>query len=166
MLSPIWFFFAAIVTAAAVIDLKSYRIPNLLALTLLISFFAIALFHWSNINWSSHIGAALLTFGAGVTFYAFGQMGAGDVKFLAALALWAGVYSLLPLLIWVSLCGFGAMILILISRRLAPWFQTSGLEGHGLPRVLVKGEGIPFGIGIGPGAIIASFTFQSWLWHP
>jgi prepilin peptidase CpaA len=159
-------FFAAVAVAAAVIDLKSYRIPNLLGLSLVVCFFAIALFHWSNINWFSHIGAALLTFGGGVVLYSLRQMGAGDVKFLSALALWAGIYSLLPLLVWVSLCGFAAMVVILIARRLAPVFQTSGSGGQGLPRVLVRGEGIPFGIGIGPGAIVASFTFQTWLWHP
>jgi hypothetical protein len=38
-----------------------------------------------------------------------------------------------------------------------------------LPRVLTKGQGIPYAIGIGPGAIIASasvlYPWESWLWQ-
>jgi prepilin peptidase CpaA len=150
---------------SAVVDLRTYRIPNILVAILLLAFLIVGLVHGSDVNWIGHVGAALLTFALGVGVYALGQMGAGDVKLLAAIALWAGTGGLVPLLIAVSLCGFVGMLLIIAMRIVVPRFQTSGTEGQGLPRVLVKGEGIPYGIGIGPGALIASFAFPSWLWH-
>jgi hypothetical protein len=45
-------------------------------------------------------------------------------------------------------------------------FQAQAASDRGkLPRVLTKGQGIPYAIGIGPGAVIASFGFEPWLWR-
>jgi prepilin peptidase CpaA len=73
--------------AAAVIDLISYRIPNELVLALFVVFLIVAAINWSEVAWVSHIGAAVLVFGAGLFLYAIRQMGAGDVKLLAVVAL-------------------------------------------------------------------------------
>ena len=166
VLSVVWFLFAAITLASAVVDVASYRIPNALVLLLMVLFFIVAALHWREVDWLSHLGALALVLGAGVFFYSFGQMGAGDVKLLAALALWAGVYALIPLLFWVSLCGLLAMLVILLLRRALPVLQARGAMSAGpLPRVLRRGEGVPYGIGIAPGALVASLSFPMWLWQ-
>lgn len=166
MLSLVWFLFAAITLASAVVDVATYRIPNWLVLAVSALFFVLAALHWREVDWLSHLGALALVLGAGVFFYSLGQMGAGDVKLLAALALWAGIYALIPLLFWVSLCGLLAMLAILVLRRSLPLLQARGAISAGpLPRVLRRGEGVPYGIGIAPGALIASLSFPMWLWH-
>jgi prepilin peptidase CpaA len=172
MLSVVWGIFAAIMVVAAVIDLISYRIPNALVVALLALFVLAAALNWSSVAWLNHLAAAVVVLGAGIFFYAFKQMGAGDVKFLAVVALWAGgpgpVFEsgLLPLLFWVAICGLLGMLVIVVLRQLAPHFQPSTIEGKWpLPRVLRKGQGIPYAIAIGPGAIIASFSFSPWLWR-
>jgi Flp pilus assembly protein protease CpaA len=109
-----------------------------------------------------------MVMGGGIILYSLKQMGAGDVKFLAAIALWGG--GLLPvvvLLFWVSVCGFAGMMMILLLRLLVPRLRPANGGGGkpALPAVLMQGRGIPYGIGIGPGAVIASFYFPQWLWH-
>jgi Flp pilus assembly protein protease CpaA len=93
-------------------------------------------------------------------------MGAGDVKLLAVVALWSGIFPLPALLFYVSLCGLVGMLVILALRMIAPRLQASlAWPSKSLPRVLTKGQGVPYAIGIGPGAIIASFSFAPWLWQ-
>jgi prepilin peptidase CpaA len=163
VLSIVWLIFVAIMIAAAVIDLISYRIPNALVLALLALFFIVAVVSWREVAWMSHLAAAILVFGAGIFLYALKQMGAGDVKLLGVVALWAGVFQLPPLLFFVALCGFLGMLMILALRMIVPRLQTSSGQ-RALPPVLTRGKGIPYAIGIAPGAIIASFSFAPWLW--
>jgi prepilin peptidase CpaA len=166
MLSIVWFGFAALAVTAAVVDVTTYRIPNFLVLALIALFFVAALFNIGKVAWLEHFGAALLVMGGGLLLYAFGQMGAGDVKILAALGLWAGIASLPYLLFWVSICGACGMLCIVALRHAVPRLQTEHSDvGPALPRVLRKREGIPYGIGIAPGALIASFGFADWLWR-
>jgi prepilin peptidase CpaA len=170
VLSIVWLIFAALMIAAAVIDLISYRIPNELVLALLVLFLIVAAINWSDVSWVSHIGAAILVFGAGLFLYAIRQMGAGDVKLLAVVALWSGVFALPSLMIFVSVCGLVGMLTIVLLRMIVPRLQPMGPSGkQTLPRVLRKGQGIPYAIGIGPGAIIASasilYPWESWLWQ-
>jgi prepilin peptidase CpaA len=131
-------------------------------LAVLVVFAALAILHRDQVEWLSHIGAFILVLGAGVFLYSIHQMGAGDAKLLAATALWSGgIYAMIALLFWVSLSGLAGMLIILLLRYLAPRFSKL----TALPRVLQKKQPIPYGIGIGPGAIIASFSFPPWLWQ-
>lgn len=165
MLSIVWVLFVALTLVAAYIDLVSYRIPNSLVLALIALFLVVALLHRNEVEWLSHLGAGIIILGAGIFLYGIRQMGAGDVKLLTALALWAGVIPLVPLLFYVSLCGLAGMLVIVLLRIVVPRFQPSLAVKGALPRVLTKGQGIPYAVGIGPGAIIASFSFAPWLWR-
>jgi len=167
LVSIVWFAFVAITVAAAGVDLATYRIPNALVVSLVALFLVVVILHLKDVQWLSHLGSLTLVLGAGIVGYAFGQMAAGDVKLLSAIALWSGAFSLLYLLFWVSLCGFMGMLVILMLRILLSKLKATGLISRDrvLPQVFAKGRGIPYGIGIGPGAIIASFSFPSWLWQ-
>ena len=165
MLSLVWLFYAAIAVACVIADLLTYRIPNLLVALLIAGFGGIALEHRNSVNWLSHLGSFLIILSVCVTFYAFRKMGAGDVKILAALALWSGVYGLVPLLFWISLSGLIVTGAIVLARYFIPSLGIAAVKAGLLPKVLTKGEGIPFGVGIGAGAIIASFSFPAWLWQ-
>ena len=165
MLSIVWVLFVALTLSCAAIDLVSYRIPNTLVLALIALFLIVALLHRTEVQWLGHLGAAIIVLGAGIFLYGIRQMGAGDVKLLTALALWSGVYPLVPLLFYVSLCGLAGMLIIVILRIFLPRLQPAAPDKRALPRVLTRGQGIPYAIGIGPGAIIASFGFAPWLWQ-
>lgn len=85
----------------AVYDFRQRRVPNWLVLAgAALAFAALAwgtgpLGHdWTNALLGAGVGFALL-----LLFYAFGLMGAGDVKFAGALGLWVGLWALLP--VWI-----------------------------------------------------------------
>lgn len=165
VLSIVWTLFVAIIIAAAIIDVATYRIPHSLVLALIALFFVVALSHRNEVDWLSRLSAGIIVFGAGILLYSIRQMGAGDVKLLSALALWAGMFALVPLLFFISLCGLLGMLVIVLLRMLVPRFLASTADKRALPRVLTKGQGIPYAVGIGPGAVIASFDFAPWLWQ-
>ncbi len=154
--------FAGFMAACAVSDILSYRIPNALVLALIGLFLAVAAFHGSSVDWLSHLGAAGLCLAVAGVLYSFGQMGAGDAKLLTAAALWAGIVPLVPLLFWISVTGLAGMLIILVVRRLLVRFHAAG---RNWPAVLTPGAGVPYGVGIGLGSILASPTFPAWLWQ-
>ena len=152
--------------AAAVTDVLSYRIPNGLVIALFALFVVVAAVNWSVVPWLSHAAAAFIIFCAGVLLYAIRQMGAGDVKLLAVAALWSGLLPLPSLMVFVTFCGLIGMLVIFALRMIVPLLQPIGPSGkRALPRVMTKGQGIPYAIGIGPGSIIATFGFEPWLWR-
>ena len=165
-LSVVWLAFVAIMVAAAVTDVLSYRIPNGLVIALFALFVVAAAVNWSEVPWLSHAAAAIIIFCAGALLYAIRQMGAGDVKLLAVAALWSGLFPLPRLMVFVSFCGLIGVLVIFALRMIVPHLQPTGPSGkRALPRVLTKGQGIPYAIAIGPGAIIATSGFEPWLWR-
>lgn len=166
-MSIIWLLFVIIGLAAAFMDLAEYRIPNIAVAALLLLFVVVIVLHKGAIPWFSHLSAGVLSLSVGILFYAFRQMGAGDAKLLSAFSLWSGLAGLIPLLFWVAVCGVVSMLVLLVLRRALPRFRPvpEGGAPQVLPRVLTKGEGIPFGAGIVLGAVIASWWFPAWLWQ-
>ncbi len=158
MISLVWLLFVALVTLVAVSDITRYRIPNWASLALIVLFTGILVWRHANAPWPWHLAAFALVLMLGLAFFAFRQVGAGDAKFFAAIALWAGFGALVPLLFWTGIAGLVELAILSIARRLA--------AGHAgpLPRVLSRRQGVPFGAGIALGAVIASFWFPTWLW--
>jgi len=148
--------FVLIVLAAAVSDVISYRIPNLLVLALMGAFIVWGAINYKETAWLSHFGAALICLAAGFVLYQFRQMGAGDVKLLTAVALWTGMSGLIPLLLFMSLSGLFALPLILLARTLVVRAQARNLwkPEWAVPRVLTKKQGVPYGVAIALGAIV------------
>lgn len=74
------------------------------------------------LGWSQVFLGGAAAFAALLCFYAFGLMGAGDVKFAGALGLWLGLEPLLP--IWLAaslLAGLHALLWLALHRwPLAP----------------------------------------------
>lgn len=112
---------AAILLAASVFDLKSRTIPN--GLNLVIALLAIP--YWWSIGldfWpgaAMQIGVAALVFGLFAIAFAIGAMGGGDVKLIAAIALWLPWQGVLMLLVIMSIAGGALTAAMLIRQRLA-----------------------------------------------
>jgi prepilin peptidase CpaA len=152
--------FILILVAAAVSDVITYRIPNYLVLALTAVFFVVAGIHYAQTNWLSHIGAALGCLMVGFALNQFRQMGAGDVKLLGAVALWAGMSGMIALLLFMSISGLLALPLIVFARFLVAKAQAENRWKWPVPRVLTKRQGVPYGVAIALGGIL---TF---LLHP
>ena len=155
--------FILVLLAAALSDVVTYRIPNYLVLALVAAFFVAAGIHYAQTNWLSHIGAALGCLVVGFALYQFRQIGAGDVKLLAAVALWAGTSGMIALLLFMSISGLLALPLILFSRFLVAKAQAENRWKWSVPRVLTKRQGVPYGVAIALGGILTiivhPFTF-------
>ena len=158
--------FVVALLAAAAFDVFSYRIPNAIVLFLLVLFIGLGIFHYGQIDPVSHIGAGGALFGIGLVFYAFGQMGAGDVKLLGVVALWGGFEALTTLVLWIAVAGLIVLIFLLFLRAFVPILQSIRvLNGTSVPKVLGKGGGIPYGAAIAVGTILTMPVFPAWLWQ-
>lgn len=143
---------AALVAAAAWIDVRSRRIPNWLCagnLALGVCYTGLA-YGGSGAGWSGvglallHVLAALLvTMG----LFALGMIGAGDAKFYASLAAWMPVQAGLSLLVSVSLAG-----LVLLAVFFALRVPGRAKRNREQPSDFDK---LPFGVAIGLGGLVA-----------
>lgn len=165
--------FCLLCLTAAAFDLWKMIIPNMVSILLVALFFANALFltlySGYSVAWLSHIGAMAAVLIVGLIAYRFGAMGAGDVKLLSAISLWAGFernlleplifeHYLFDYLVLVALFGGGLSLGLLILRRLVVGlllFQSSP-QNVTLPRYLLPREHMPYGVAIAlPAAYLA-----------
>ena len=111
---------AAMLIMAAVGDLRTRTIPNPLnaaiALTAIPFWFASGLEWWPEV--ALRIGMAAALFGLFAIAFSLGAMGGGDVKMVAALALWLPAGAVLKLLVIMSLAG-GVLTLAMLTRHRA-----------------------------------------------
>src|SRR6476646_4841339 len=90
---------------AAISDYRALRVPNWLNATLAGLFPVAALAFGHEVDWLSHVAARLVVLVGGAAMFHFRLMGGGDVKLLAAVALWLGLGQLAPFLFAVALIG-------------------------------------------------------------
>lgn len=93
---------------AATTDLRRRQIDNWLNLAIAL---AAPLFWWAGglALWPDvalHLGVALAAFAVAASLFAIGQMGGGDVKLIAALALWFPPAAFLHMLIIMAVLGY------------------------------------------------------------
>ena len=112
---------ATIVLLVAASAITRYRIPNTIVYAIVAMFAVGAIFNfaWPAIVWPVLAGVAMFLLGAGL--FAFGLFGGGDVKLIAAMALWTG-FADLPrfLLIMGAAGGLIGLVLLLKRRRQQP----------------------------------------------
>jgi prepilin peptidase CpaA len=108
---------------AGLSDLVSLRIPNWLTGSLAAAFPVVALLCGGQVDWLSHVAAGLAVFIGAAILFALRLMGGGDVKLLAAVALWIGLGSLLPFLTLTAVIGGAFAVVILVLR--APAVQVA-----------------------------------------
>lgn len=135
----------ALFSAAAITDLRSRRIPNLISLGL----FVLGLVRVAGDLWSGAASTAAIDMGAAVAVLVLGaaafhlrMLGGGDVKLLAAGALWLGAGALGTFLMTTALTGGVLAVAYLIRMR---FFRPAGKE-----------PGLPYGIAIAAGGILAT----------
>ncbi len=140
---------------AAVFDTWKFVIPNAIAVALVVLFIVTALllpFEMTWMEWLSHVGAAVAVFIGGAVLYAFNKMGGGDVKLLTAVAFWAGFEHLTELLLYVAIAGGVLAISLIVMRKtiMSLGAANTRLAEVKLPRILLDGEAVPYGLAIAP----------------
>ena len=111
---------AAMLVVAATGDIRERRIPNTLNLAiavLAVPFWWLSGYAlWPDVAMQLALGAGAFLFFA--LLFRVGMMGGGDVKLLAALALWLPLASLIKLLVIMSLAGGVLTVALLIRHRM------------------------------------------------
>ena len=111
---------AALLVAAAVFDLKGRTIPHtvviLMALLAPVFWYAQGLSLWPDIVWQ--LAISLIIFACFAGAFAMGWMGGGDVKLLAAIALWLPARAVLMMLIIMSFAGGLLTLAMIVWGRL------------------------------------------------
>lgn len=103
----------------AVYDFRQRRVPNWLVLAGASAALAVLALGMQpfGVEWSSALAGAAIGFGFLLLFYVLGFMGAGDVKFAAALGLWVGLPALLPIWLGASLlAGLHSALWLALQR--------------------------------------------------
>ena len=136
--------------AAAAEDSVRLRISNVTVLLVMVTAVIAAvvvgpeLALWQNVA----VFAALLA--VGTLMFAAGKLGGGDVKLLAAVGLWFDLKGALWMLLDVVLAG-GVLAIMIIALRSLGWSEKMRRRAV----ILRPGGGIPYGVAIAAGALIA-----------
>lgn len=142
-----------VLTAAAMEDMARLRISNIFPL-LIIGLFAV----WVGVaGWEADVwenGTLFLAvFALGCGLFALRWMGGGDVKLLAACALWFDWGGALPWFVYVTMGGGLLALLIMGGRRLVP---KAARESSSLAIFAPNGP-IPYGVAIAAGTVMALY---------
>lgn len=150
---------------AAIVDVRHRRIPNRLTLAGCVA--GLALRAPAGVeSVGSGLAGLVLAFGFGAALFAFGGMGGGDVKLMAAVGAFVGLPALGATLLAIALVG-GAMALVAAVRSgelRSTLARTGGLVasvvGRGGPRRTIHTPGaltIPYGVAIALGGLYGWF---------
>jgi prepilin peptidase CpaA len=120
--------FAVLLLWAAASDLHSFSIPNRISAAMCLLYPAYVLASPVPVEWLPACGLALLTFGGGAFAFSRGWFGGGDVKLLAAAALWAGPAQFSLLLFVTGLAGGVLSLAVLAQPRIAPFLAQLRLS--------------------------------------
>jgi prepilin peptidase CpaA len=137
---------SGLLAIAAYTDVTRRIIPNWIPITLILLFIAASAFRPidSSIVYSFLVAAAVFTVLA--VAFAFNVLGGGDVKLMAAVALWVGLAGILEFFLITAMVG-GALALGMIAyQRLAlvfPIALPAGSAGTGAPAPT-----LPYGVAI------------------
>jgi prepilin peptidase CpaA len=143
-----------------VFDLRHRRLPNWLTLggsTAAIAALLATGQGWMDTPWTSCLIAAVIAAALTVPAYAFGLLGAGDVKMLVAIGLLGGMKSLLITYGFAGLLSGVVTVIWLWIYQWEAWF-ASRLVHLGITRFSVaapKGRRLPFGLAAAIGFSIA-----------
>jgi prepilin peptidase CpaA len=144
--------FPAAMAFAGAMDMLTMTIPNRVSLLLIGAFLlATPLAGLGLHDFLTHVGAGLLVLAFGFAIFAAGWIGGGDIKLLAASALWLGFDNLLPYLLLVTVLG-GQLALAAVVLR--SYFPEGSLRApRWLLRLQAKETGIPYGLAIAGAAL-------------
>lgn len=152
--------FPALMIFAALMDLFTMTIPNRISIILVAGFLIAA--PLTGMSWELffvHLGTGICVLSLGIALFAFGLVGGGDAKLLAAASLWIGFNDLGQYMVAVVLMGGLLSLLLLVYRGMLPpgWL----LNQQWAVRLHNKQEGIPYGVALS-GAALWIFPATGW----
>ncbi|MGJ3265323.1 MAG: A24 family peptidase [Salinarimonas sp.] len=153
--------FVGLLGAAAVSDARTMRIPNRISLALVATFVPFALLAGLELGQMGlHLGIGLAVLVGTFSLFALGLIGGGDAKLIAATAVWFGAADLGGFLFATAIAG-GVLTLAIVALRSLPLPVAIG-NWTWLSRMQDKAVGVPYGIAIAAGAVVALPDSATW----
>ncbi len=144
--------FAVTMIAAAYNDATTMKIPNWISLALIVGFCLVQPFIFQ--SWAvlgTHFTVSGLFFLVGFAMFAFGWLGGGDAKLMAATALWWQWSDAAMYISYTTLTGAALAILLLLGRKFLP----VSIFTSQIPLAMFKEEkNMPYGIALAAGALM------------
>ena len=141
--------FSGLLVWAAVTDLREFLIPNRISVAIVALYPAHVLASAQPVDWVGALIACGIVFAVGFALFALRITGGGDVKLLAATALWAGPDLVMPFLLVTAVAG-GVLALVKLGQlRLA-----RARQGDSAQTSEPLKQNVPYGL-----AIVASGLF-------
>lgn len=138
---------AALLLAAAYMDVRSYRIPNAVNLTLLALFPAYVITSPQSVAWPQNVIVFAIVLAVGFLMYAKKWIGAGDIKLLAIVSLWAGVEFVMLFLFITALAG-GLLAALMMGLAYVRHLRSKSQEIFSTGKMP-----IPYGVAIATGGL-------------
>lgn len=138
---------AALLVAAAVNDALYYRIPNGISVVMLLLFPLFVVTAPYGLDWRQHVMVCLIILGVGLAMFMAHLVGAGDIKLLAAMGLWAGPHQISVFLEGTALAGG----LVAIGMAALTYYRNKkAVSGS---QATVAKTPIPYGLAIAVGGL-------------
>jgi prepilin peptidase CpaA len=163
---------AVLLMPAAIIDMRTRRIPNWLSLAGMLLGIAIHTFYTGfsgSLESLAGLGVALVV---GFLLFAIGWLGAGDAKLLAAVGAVVGLPHTLEFLFWIIMSGGLVAMVALAVRGVLPgmlkrWWVTLSLSLSSRRWALVPGTdeeavAVPYAVSIALGSAVAVVMSRLW----
>lgn len=144
--------YGGLLAVAVANDVASLRIPNFVPLAVALLFLPAALLSPGPIDWVSHLAAAAISFGVGIGLFAWGKLGGGDVKLIAAVALWHGLKPLPELVLLIGIVG-GIVAILCVLLRWAGLGRFLAVRGADLVSLRAGAE-IPYAVAIAGASVL------------
>jgi prepilin peptidase CpaA len=141
---------ALLLLAAAAEDAARLRISNVTVGLVLAAAIVAAAIAGPQLALWQNLAVFVVLLLLGTPLFAAGKLGGGDVKLLAATGLWFDVEGAGWMLLYVFLTGGGLALLIIVARAFK-WTERARQR----IAILRPKSGIPYGIAIAAGALIA-----------
>ena len=145
--------FPLLMAYAASSDLLTMKIANWLVLALVAAYFVMAFTAGIPLDQiGMSVAAAAIVLAIAFAFFAFGWIGGGDAKLVAATTLWVGLGMMFQYLIYAALLGGGLTLLILGLRRYP--LPSALQKQRWLDRLHDSKSGVPYGITLAIAALL------------
>jgi prepilin peptidase CpaA len=139
--------FVGFLIGAAWSDVRTYEIPNRFSLLIALLYVAYALTGPAPTEIVGAIIVSAAVFAVAAGLFAIDLMGGGDVKLMAASALWAGPELAVPFVLATAMAG-GVLALVVLAR-----IRTTTLAGRA---VAAQGRDLPYGVAIAAGGLFVA----------
>ena len=144
--------FSICMAMAAYKDATSMKIPNWISLVLIAGFFVMTPFVWQSFAaFGEHLLVGLAFFIAGFAFFAFGWLGGGDAKLMAATALWWQWSDAPTYIVYTTIIGAVLGLFLLLGRKYVP---VSILTSSWAYQLFKEEKNMPYGLALAGGAML------------